>query len=230
MSHPEDRLVAYALGELTAAEGDALEAHLEGCSDCRAELRRLRAALVRVVETLPPTVAPTGSWEAIAARISDPPLLAPPAAPDPVHDRPPRRRSFALAASIVLLLLTGTWAVRSSLELRELRAMRSEALTVNRWLSREDLKVGYLEPTSDPVGSVLFLADGRALLVLRETPPRNRNYQAWGMREGQAVSLGVSESRTLEVDSSGFDAIGVSLEPAGGSEQPTEVLGGTPVL
>ena len=226
MSHPDDQLLAYALGELSTEESASIEAHLDTCSECRAELHRLRAALVAVVETLPPAVPPSGGWEAIAARIAESP--APPLV---VRDRPPARwQTFALVASVALLLLTGAWGISQQRELRALRNLRAEALTVNRWLAREDVEIGYLEPTSSPIGSVLFLADGRALLVLADAPAERQNYQAWGLREGQAVSLGVSGSRTIEVDSSGFDAIGISLEPAGGSEQPTNVLGGTPVL
>lgn len=36
--HPEERLSAYADGELPAEEADAVEAHLEACTECRREL------------------------------------------------------------------------------------------------------------------------------------------------------------------------------------------------
>lgn len=50
MNHPLDQLLAYALGELDAAEVLALEEHLEGCASCREELATLQANMVRLVE------------------------------------------------------------------------------------------------------------------------------------------------------------------------------------
>lgn len=54
---------------------------------------------------------------------------------------------------------------------------------------------------------------------------RGRSYQAWGYRDGEAVSLGAYQRPVFETDTSGFEAVGVSLEPRGGSPRPTHPLG-----
>ncbi len=227
MNHPLDQLLAYALGELDAAEILALEDHLEGCASCREELATLQANMVRLVESLPATVPPEGTWQAISTRIAAGPQDAT-GSSAPVGRQPVRRwQRYALAASLVLALLGGAWGVSRQ---QRLRAVQAEQTVVGRWLSREDVKVSFIEPTGDPVGSVLFLPDGRALLVLRDDPPSRQSYQAWGLREGEAVSLGVTTGRTLHFDSSGFDSIGISLEPGDGSTSPTLLVGGAPVL
>src|SRR5919108_93067 len=45
--HPRDDLAAYALGALDPHERQAVDAHLETCASCRAEVDAYRAALVR---------------------------------------------------------------------------------------------------------------------------------------------------------------------------------------
>jgi len=57
-------------------------------------------------------------------------------------------------------------------------------------------------------------------------------YQLWIIRGDQPMSAGIFQvdengQATLQVDgtlASVFDAVGVSIEPAGGSEQPTNVI------
>ena len=60
-SHDELRedLAAYALGALEEPEAERLRAHLEGCEECRRQLRWLEPAvelLPRTVEQLEPPV------------------------------------------------------------------------------------------------------------------------------------------------------------------------------
>lgn len=74
-------------------------------------------------------------------------------------------------------------------------------------------------------------ASGEAVLSVANLPPLDETqiYQAWLIVEGAPVSVG-----TFNVDHNGaahhtiagvapgsFDAVGISIEPAGGSEQPT---------
>mgnify|MGYP003600205527 CR=1 FL=1 len=74
-------------------------------------------------------------------------------------------------------------------------------------------------------------SSGEGVLSVANLPPlsADQTYQAWLIVEGTPVSMG-----TFQVDASGaashsisdarpgaFDAVGVSIEPAGGSEQPT---------
>lgn len=187
------------------------------------------------------------------ARLPRPPAVPPLARPAPAPAAPPPRPQapawplWALAASL-LLAGAGVWygldrqqqLADQRRALQELQAqlattqsanaaLSREQDTLARWLARGDVVARTIAEASDsPIGTVLYLPDGRALVVMREAAPSGRNYQAWGVKGDDVTPLGVTDGRTLEVPSGGFDAIAVSLEPPGGSDTPTQVLGGVP--
>lgn len=87
----KNKLSAHLDGELTGKERRELEAHLEACAACQAELEllgRLDKTFAALAEP-----APAGLPEKVRRRLSPP--------------AQPWRRSFALAASLVLGLLLG---------------------------------------------------------------------------------------------------------------------------
>jgi len=107
--HPEiaDKLSDYLDDELTPAERQAVEAHLQECEECAAtlsDLRRIAGAAAALSDT-PPS---DDLWPAIAARIAAGPRAA----------APPPRRMFAftmpqlVAATLLLVALSGWLAVR----------------------------------------------------------------------------------------------------------------------
>lgn len=113
-----ERLSEYFDGDLDAAERDALEAHLAGCTGCRAGLDDLRAVVEAAarLEDRPPE---RDLWAGIATRIGpnaesgDAAAGPAPAVIDIAAHRAasPRRFSFTLpqlaAAGIVLALFSG---------------------------------------------------------------------------------------------------------------------------
>jgi len=58
--------------------------------------------------------------------------------------------------------------------------------------------------------------------------PANQTYQAWQIAGGTPVSLGLMSGNAgiaaFEVDLSNASAVAISVEPAGGSTQPTNVV------
>lgn len=224
MNHPDELLPDYLLGLLGPAEAAELEAHLAQCERCRAELRRLNEVMARWVDELPGE-APPELWPRIAARLpSAAPVSQPPSAPGAAQ---PWWRPWLLAASLLVAALGLGWGGwQASLN----RELGSEQRKVAAWLSRDDVRVLALpEVDGRRVGSVLLLSDGRALFVMREAPADSLAYQAWGHRDGERVPLGLSSGTLLEVPYEGFEFIGLSLEPRGGSPQPTRPLGRVPV-
>lgn len=157
-----------------------------------------------------------------------------------------------LAASLVLAAVLGSWGawqrqqlLQARTELRSLEGRvavleslvgtvqaRADELTTDqtrlaRWLSRGDVTSARLPEAGDGVapGSVLFLPDGRALVVMRDVPAEGRAFQVWGARSGELVPLTTFVERTVEVEAATYESVVISVEPAGGSDAPTEVLG-----
>lgn len=247
MSHPNDMLYDYVAGDLTPGQAREVERHLESCPSCRVEIERMGAALVAMVEGLAPASPPAGAWNAIEDRIrrsaAAPSGTAPDDARPPVITAPPPRsarpspwQGFAIAASLVLAAIGISWGVvqqRTVVELRQQQqALIEDQAQLARWLTRDDVRAASISADSAPtIGSVLFRSDGRALIVLDESAPPASSFQVWGQLADSSVeSLGVVEGRTHEVETQGYAGIAISLEPEGGSEAPTQVVGGVPVL
>ena len=96
-----NRLSEYLDGDLPATERPALEAHLQGCGDCRTTLAQLRRVVARAqaLDDRPPTA---DLWPAIARHVGVVSLDA---------RRARRRLSFTVpqlaAAAVALALLSG---------------------------------------------------------------------------------------------------------------------------
>ena len=160
--------------------------------------------------------------------------------------------TFGLAASLVLAAVLGSWGawqrqqlLQARTELRSLEGrvavleslvgtvqaradeLASDQRRLAGWLSRDDVTSARLPEAGDGVapGSVLFLPDGRALVVMRDVPAEGRTFQVWGVRGAELVPLTTFVERTVEVQADAYESVVISLEPAGGSEAPTEVLG-----
>ncbi len=105
--HPEDLLDKDARGELTDAERERLEAHLERCATCRFE-RTLRADFVEDLGDAPQELAPS---EIVEIALGHAPR---PAANDEVEERAPvsprahsRRKSFRIPLLVAAAVLVG---------------------------------------------------------------------------------------------------------------------------
>jgi Anti-sigma-K factor rskA/Putative zinc-finger len=217
VTHPIDPLVDYVLGSLDPTERVQLEAHLQSCAACRAEVVRLRDALALLPEELEPVAVPKGSWERIQKQVRPAPQAFFPAWTLP-------------AAAALFLLVTGflgnAW-LRGQGALRE---ASDNAALVNRWLSWSNVRfVALTNKSGQTLGRVLVLNDGRALVVMPEAAPLGQSYQAWGLfersRSAPAASLGVSNRAVFEVRMESYPWFWLSLEPSGGSKLPTKGLG-----
>lgn len=244
--HPTDLLPEYVLGLLEPAETAAVEAHLEDCATCQEEVRQLSESFVTLTETLPPEPPRQQVWEAIQAQIAEGrallPEIAAPVEADPQEQTLPPMPPLAqpsygwqLATFAALLVAVGSlvWGMRSATNYQQAQA--EQQLVAERLADPQVQKVA-LENVigssrEQPVGSVLIAPDS-TLFVLEQNAPADLAYQAWGHtssdwdpeRGETLTSLGVFEGDVFEVDSAGFAALYLSLEPPGGSPQPTDPL------
>lgn len=246
MSHSEwtGTAAAYALGSLDVDERDAFEAHLVTCETCRAEVAELREAAAMLAYATPAREVPRRELrervlrEARAVR----PLAA---------ARSPRRARavapwLAAAACLTLAVLAGM-GLRSERGQRQRLASMLDSVqtdlavrdsTIAAFLGPE-VHVVSLSPTGEKPSMRVFWNHTRNVFIVTAfnipRAPDGRTYQLWAIRKDKApLSMG-----TFNTDANGratailavadniteggfIDLCGLTMEPIGGSLQPTE--------
>ncbi|WP_028921969.1 anti-sigma factor [Pseudonocardia acaciae] len=240
---------AYAVHALDELERRAFEAHLAECPDCAREVDELRAAAARLagaVSEPPPERVRRRVMAQVAATRQDPPAAS--GAPAPPGDGHPRRWAswasrLTAAAAIVAVAAASALGVAAARAERERAAaqaevsrLQSQYQQVAQLATAPDARAG--TGTGVNGGTAFVLAshslDQAVLLTsLLPTPPEGRTYQAWLIGGGQPRPVGLVPSNTSEATAplvfnglAGAAKVGLTIEPAGGSPQPTT----TPVV
>ncbi|HEX6034518.1 MAG TPA: anti-sigma factor [Anaerolineales bacterium] len=231
--HVLDSLPAYALGSLDAEEARRVEEHLLSCLICRDE---------------------SNSFQRVANQMG---FAAPGVSPSPdLKERLMQRVQTARSAQRIpaqaskrswLERLLPVWGVAS---LCLLIALAGSNLVL--WQRLNQLQVGTSSlgmravPLSAPeagstaTGFVLISADGEdGALIVDGLPPLEdgQQYQLWLIRDGQRTSGAVFSTDENSYGGTRiraplslleYSSVGVTIEPEGGSPQPTgtKVLGG----
>lgn len=216
---------AYALDALDPAERDAYEEHLARCAECReavAAFQDVAADLAYEADAPPPPPALRDRILA-EARTDGSNVVA-----------LPRRRwlvpvtgAAAVAAGIAALALS-FWAADLSQQLGEERASLHLSEEAVAMLADPDARRIPLDGTEGML--VVDEESGEGWLVLRglESAPAEKTYEAWVIEDGEAVPAGlfagggVSTVVSLAAPVSEGAIVAVTLEAAGGVEQPTQ--------
>jgi anti-sigma-K factor RskA len=200
----DDILVAYALGTLSPAEAREVERHLEAQPEAAATVLGYLDALSEMVMELPPAPLPEGAEEALLAGI---------------QGRPPEGSAWrwglglgmAAKAGAALWLLghTPPYEVRKQLDDYGSRPGAVEAPLVDVH--------GHI------VGDFVRLPDNRLFVAFDRLPTEGRAFQAWEVVGGVPEPLGTWQGHTsfTERPLAPGSTFAVSLEPPGGSPQPT---------
>ena len=210
MNHDEawlDEIAAYAAGVLPAAEAGEVRAHLAQCERCRSEY----ASLSPIVDAM------------LIANAADPsPRLKSSVMREVRASAAPARRSFlapyALAAACLAVAVASSlyaWNARS-------QTNRTSALLAA-------VTAPGTHAYAVPHGEVIRSGDALYLAVRgMPTPPAGKVYQAWTLPRGStrmvpSVTFVPHGSLLLRlpVHADRIVAFAVSVEPAGGSRQPT---------
>jgi len=233
-------LLRYVLGELSEAEVRAVETQLERDPEARARVLAMRLALEERVESLPGMTPSPQVWQGIATRIA---RERTPLTQDLAPRTPERVRRFQLLPVLLAVgigvLSLGIWqGMRLNSEaarrvVAQAGTLQEDHLRLERYQNTAGVQRKILtNAQGQPFGTVLLSPNNTALYVLDVLPPEGKTYQAWGRKGKKVVSLGWGDGRTVEVSGlrGNYEFIGVSLEPRGGSPQPTHGLGGVPLL
>ncbi len=225
-------LPEYVMGWLEDQVRREVDAHLAGCPACTAEFQAYMDATASLALTLP-QVRPRAQVKArLMARVEP--------ARKPWWARLPRwavaapqRTVVALAVLVVFLLVSNLTLWVRVRRLAQVQQQMPFRMVVLRGTER----------VPEAQGVLLFEPQHQyAVLVVKGLPPTEpgRAYQLWLIRpDGHRVSGAVfsmapsSQWKTVVVESpeplERFPAFGITIEPAGGSPQPTgpKVMGGS---
>jgi anti-sigma-K factor RskA len=220
----------YALHALPDDEARRFETHLERCADCRVEVEELRETAARLGAAT--AVAPPPRLrEAVMAQVAEVRPL-----PPRVSDRaaPALRRWWPRVASgLVAALVAGIVVLGIRLDGVQDDLDRSQQIgaQMRQLVEADDMQMVRAE-VGDSTGTVLvarsldtavFIGDGMA------PAPSGHTYQLWVMHDdGGFVSAGVLGSPpdghvgpVTARGLSGAGRLGITVEPDGGSPQPT---------
>ena len=228
---------AYALNSLDDEDAQAVRQHLAGCQACQAEL----AAYEEVVDALPlaaPAATPplTGPSPALKDRLMEQ-IQPQPAAP------PARQPWWASAAAGLQDWLSGPrWRPALLLAILILAIgnvyfwREATRPSPNAW---RRISLGGTEIAPEATGIIYISADGRNGAIIVDKMPslsEEQQYQLWLIADGQRTSGAIFSVpadgyQTVLIESSRplreYEAFGITIEPAGGSPDPTgdRVLG-----
>jgi len=226
-----ENIPAYALGALDARDAAALEAHLQTCTSCRDELVAYRATSDKLLVNLPPQEPSAALRKRIQSRL--------PGAQN--STRPRWNWSLSrLAVTIAILLLLAL----NMLSLSQVRTLQNQQARLMDQIQNGQMALvmlSYPHTQSFPIqaenvtGSLLLDREyNNAVLILRGLPaiPENQTYQVWLIApDGERTSAGLVRPQTdipflsqpvsAAQDLASFVGVGMTIEPAGGSDHPT---------
>jgi anti-sigma-K factor RskA len=215
---------AYAVDALDDVERARFEAHLAACAECQAEVASLQdatAALALLTEVAPPAALREQLLADITKVRPLPPVVA------RIDARRPRRWTNLVAAAAVLGVLGGGAVVVQNI--LDDTSSTPPSNPGDQVLSAADVEHVTTDLGNGATATVSrSLTEDKAVLVTRNLPaaPKGSVYQLWLLKDGRMVSAGLmprSGNQTVLLEGSADDATGagITIEPKGGSENPT---------
>lgn len=215
---------AYAVDALDDIERAQFERHLAECAECRAEVASLRSTAALLAETTA-TTPPDRLRERVLADIG----TVRPLPPAVGTSAPPRRRrrTAALVAAAAVIAAVGAGVVATEPWADETR--QTQVSPVERVLQAEDAE-RYTQTVDGSRATIVRSASlNKAVLITRDMapPPQGKVYELWldhkgvGMVPAGIMTEGGEQRILLEGDPATATGAGITVEPAGGSEEPT---------
>jgi Anti-sigma-K factor rskA, C-terminal/Putative zinc-finger len=226
----------YALDALTGPELDRFERHLTRCPACEHEVcgfRETGARLAVAVAATPPPPFRPRVLAAVAATRQDPPLT-----PQSAHrfrwPRPVPWLAAAVAAAAVAAAVA--LGVTQSVTQHRLDQAQAQIKAAAAVLAAPDARLTVQATTAGGTASVVASQSRHAVIISTAGLPAlagGQVYEVWFMASGRIRPGGLlpkpAAGRTAPLLADGLspgDRIGLSVEPAGGTKQPTT----TPIL
>ena len=236
-----DTLVSYVMGSLTPEQEREVVEHLRANPEDAAWVRDMFEVVAEVTLTQEPAEVPAGAGAALLERVrtqdtassntvntsTDAPNVVTLPQTQPYQAQPrqaqPARgnawRWLALAAALAVVAWIGLRPTYQSYQAqRQLTQLCDTPGTVCQTLENEQ---------GEPLGILAQQANNELFVLLESAPPEGQVYQAWEIVGETPRSLGTFAGRGVTTQPLGSDSVfGISVEPPGGSPQPTS----TPIV
>jgi anti-sigma-K factor RskA len=226
----------YALDAIDGRERDRFERHLHRCQHCDNEVRGLRETAGRLAMAVA-RVPPPQLKERVLAAVAQTRQVPPPAAERP---RPAARRSWLPRIAVAF----GAVGVAAAIALgfayagaqHQLDHARAQDRAISAVLTAPGARILTARTKVGGTGTVVVATAQRKLIFTAAGLPRlpaAKVYQVWLLGPPGTRSAGLlphpAGGRTAPLLAAGLqpgDQVGVTVEPAGGTSQPTT----TPIL
>ncbi|HWM04243.1 MAG TPA: anti-sigma factor [Actinophytocola sp.] len=219
---------AYVLDAVSDLERVEFERHLGDCDACRQEVAELRETATRL-GTAAAVESPPWMKTAVMARISQVRQLPPDAGALASRRRASRwaLRVSSAAAAVLLVTTTvlGVQLMRTEQSVEDAQAQTELMASILRAGDAQLVTQG--DSSSGRMVMLASRAQDRMVLVTDGLPaaPAGSDYQAWTLgEETRSAGLIKPEDGRATLEVSGIDTaqqVGITVEPAGGSDQPT---------
>lgn len=219
---------AYALDAVSGVERMEFERHLAECESCAQEVHELRETATRLGLAAAASPPP-----ALKGRVLDQ-IRTVRQLPPETTVTPLRRRSFgqrftAVAAGVAFLAAAGLGVVvvRQGQQLDDAQAQAAQMEAI---LRADDAQLLHLDnPDGGQVNVAVSQSQDQMLLLSRDlaNPPDGRTYQLWtieGEEDPRPMGFLEPNDGVVALAVSGFSGatvVAVTVEPDGGSDQPT---------
>ena len=229
---------AYVLHALDDAENARFESVLAGSEEARAEVTELADTAVELGLSVAPVDPPAGLRARILDQAAVTPQLAPlgqevPVVPGRAEVRARRRwyarpvTALVAAAALVALIFGGSIAVNAVIQGQQASATAAQ---VTRIQAAADSQRSTVAVSTGGTATLIWSASlKRSALVVHgiDVLPGGKTYELWYIGKNGATAAGTFDasgavqSIALTGDLKPGDSVGVTIEPSGGSDQPT---------
>ena len=208
---------AHALDALDPDERRAFEEHLASCEQCRAEVAELQEAAAALAYATPAVEPPPRLRERLLERAREEGGVVVPFR----RRRVERVLAYAAIPAAAAAVGLGIWAgvLHGRLADERKAASSVQAVLSDPQATRVQLARG--------AGELVVDSDRNGVLVVRRLPPppSSKTYEAWVIADGKTQPAGLFRDREVVALSRPVPdnaVVAITVEPRGGSKQPTQ--------
>lgn len=227
----DDLKEAYVLGALSDEERATVEAYLALHPERQAEIDDL-SGVAGLLALAPPEQDPPADLRRRLMQVVESEATSPEPAErseSPWFGWLWDFRNVALGAAALLVVGLLSWNVLLQGNVQDLRGEVEEARTADRAQETREIELGGTWAEQGARAEVTAIEDDRAILVVEDMPsmPENRTGQVWVIHDDEPEPSGLLEqsgdtaAAPITISLKDADAIAVTVEPAGGSDEPT---------